>query len=119
MVKVEDKLGEFTGGFFRIEIDDKDVKGDKIEFELRPTQKHKRKLLFNYKQIQELTQLHEKTVNDHKVTDEYDKRHNDTSERLHTDQNDFVTDILKTSYPDFNVEQVEGIMMRYDTELLS
>lgn len=113
MVKISDKLGEIVGGFFRIKTK------DETEFELAPTEEHKRKLLFNYKQITELAQRTEKQLDKNQLSPEKITENDTKSKELHDEQNNIIKSVIKKSYPEFQDEQISAIMLRYDSELLA
>ncbi len=118
MVRIQDKLSEIVKGVFRVEVEDKNNPDEKIEFELKPTEGDKSDIFFNYKKMQESTSRFEEMSKKGTVTEEQIKLHNKMSRELIDSQDKVIRDILTRSYPDFTIEQVNGIMLLYSNEIL-
>ncbi len=112
MVKIEDKHAELVEGIFKITLK------DDSEFELKPTEGQKGKLMFNYKLVQELSARYEKLLKDNKLTEDFLETHDKKSTKLHAEQNAVIKEIVKDSYPTQSAEFISAIMVRYDNELL-
>jgi len=117
-MRIEDKLSAIVKGFVKISIDDKDVKGDMIDFELKPVEGDKADIFFNYKKTQEASQRYEEVVKKGNCTDEFIDKHDLRSKMLMDAQNDIMKKILTRSYPAFNKEHIESIIMSYGNEIL-
>ena len=112
MVQIRDRMGELVKGIFRIKTK------DETEFELRPKEGIKSRLLFNYKIMQETNQRYGELVKKDKATEDYIKAYELRSKQLLDEQNDCMRDILKASYPEFTDDQISAIMVQYGDELL-
>ncbi len=114
MVKIQDKLGELVGGMFRIQLE------DEMEFELKPKEKHKRELLFNYKETQELATIFNKAMDLNKgiLNDDFMRDHKARSRATLDEQNRIIKDILRESYETFSDNDIENICNKYSEELV-
>ena len=112
MVKIEDKMSELVGGAFKIKLE------DDTEFELRPTMKHKRKLQFNYKESQEISQRYTKLEDRGKLDEKFVKEYQQKSKELLDNQNSILREIVQHSYPQFDEERMDVVIMNYEGELL-
>jgi len=115
MVDIKDRLAQLNGGIARIHTD------DGTDFQLKPGQRIKRELLFNYKQVTELSAILEQKTKLNTLTDEYLNTHNTRQKKLHQEQNDLILEVLKKSYPEWEKDQdtLDAIMSQYDDTLLT
>lgn len=111
MVKIQDKLGQIVGGLFKIKTK------DDTEFELTPTEGHKRKMLFEFKRQFDADAMFTKFVKDNKVTPERVKERDIVMQEIMAAQDELVKEVLHNSYPDFKPEQLGRIMLLYGNEL--
>lgn len=111
MVKIADRLGEMVGGLFKIQTK------DGTEFEISPTEGHKRKLLFEFKRQFDADASFTKLVKDNRVTLDKIKDRDTTMSDILEKQDEIIKDILHVSYPDFKPEQLSKICLKYGNEL--
>jgi len=89
-MRIQDKLGEIVGGELKVVTD------DGVEFVLKPTMFHRRKIQF----------LQRKFV---------DNSYNEDDLKTQDDQ---ILDILRKSYPEMKESEIESVFMNYSGELL-
>ena len=113
-MKINDRLGEIVGGMFRIQTK------DETEFELKPIEKNKRELLFNFKETQELANMFNKAIEMNKglLPKDFIDEHQKKSREILEQQNNIVKEIIKISYPMFDNNQIDSITNKYSEELI-
>lgn len=112
MVRIENLMNELVKGIVEVKLEK-----DEAEFELKPTEDHHIRILCLYKKEAEQEAILLNAIKTNKVTKDLLDQRAEIFKEQFTEKINLIKDVIKSSYNQFNEEQISSINREYGAEL--